>query len=167
MAEEMAETNASNTSKHTDRSTDRNNSSTRKSKTVSAPRSEAVAPSPEKGSPQTEAQDSRQSNTHENEPKLSFREMLEKEVAERFPKIIEGLMKGIKQGKPGGAKVLFDAIVKLRSEPEKAEQALESGVRISDLLGPGWRDLMEAEDPAASEPTEDGIDVGIGVREPE
>ncbi len=78
-------------------------------------------------------------------------------------------MVGISQGKPGGAKVLFDALEQLKSDPDTADRSSEEGLRVLDFVDPGfdWKSLLNAENHADGEPAENGIDVGIGGREPE
>jgi hypothetical protein len=138
MAEMMAEskTRKENKSERATRRKSTKSAKNRESENAMTPAHEIETPRAEESATKKVANHSPQSDSQPTEPKLSAGEQLEELVVKNFPEIVEGLMKGISEGKPGGAKVLFDALIKLKSDQGAVEHIREVCTRFSEFLGP-------------------------------
>lgn len=165
MAEEMAVAIATKVSEGTCRSTTRDNNPARKSNSKEASSSLTMIPESKLGIREEAAPDSSKSECQTAESNFDFRLMLQQAIAKNFNKIMDGLMKIIDEGNPAGAKVLFDALAKLKADPGKIEHQSEVGAILSDLLGPDF-EWNEAQGPDKDKPDETA-NVGLGGREPQ
>jgi hypothetical protein len=163
MAEEMANASTKKACKPISGSTTKGSGSARKREPKKAPELVTVAPETKENPEANEAPGSGDPKCESAELNLDLHGRMKEAIAKRFPEIIRGLMLGISQGKPGGAKVLFDALEQLKSDPDTTDVGSDSGLSILDLIDPefDWEGLVNAGKRADGETPKAGIDAGI------
>jgi len=169
MAEEMAETIAITESKRTGRSTSKNNKSAGDRDPGRASQPVAVALKSKENRRKKNAPETGKSECHAEVADFDFHRELKRIIADKFKPIVDGLLDIIDQGNPAGARVLFDALAKLESDPDKLEHQSEVGIALSDLLGPDfdWGDPQYEDQYGITKTAETGAGNGIGASEPE
>jgi hypothetical protein len=101
----------------------------------------------------------------------ALRKVVRIAIANDLKGLALGMIDAAKKGNTIAMKLLIDLCNVV--DPDGGEDGSGAGFRTADLFGSGfdWKSLLEAENPATSEPAEAGIDVSpdinIGGREPE
>jgi hypothetical protein len=100
-----------------------------------------------------EPENSSQPNSQPGAPKRSIGEEIQDAVGGRIHEIVNGLVTSVHAGKPEAGKILFDALVKLRSNPESDDGNSENCVSLLDLVDPGfdWSNFLRKLKPATGE----------------